>query len=146
EGHVTLPLEPALAERLEPWEREQLARAAGSGRRALRVDFAPSPEHVRHGHTITSIRVRLSELGEIVKVVPRAAPSSTEAPGGLVFTIFLLSGASTDEIAAAAGVSVDSVHELLSKPAERSQGRPEIDEAEIGEDPSVRGRAGVLRV
>lgn len=140
---AALPLDPTIADKLSPSEREQLAQGSASGRRALRVDFAPSPARAAEGWTITSVRERLAKLGELVKVVPLATPVSDAAPGGLVFALLLLSEADEAAVADAAGAKRDDVHVILA-----AQSR--VDTAETAsiesEDETRGGRPGVLRV
>lgn len=71
-------------------EREQLVQGIRSGLRAVALEFVPSQEKAARGLNITSVRERLSALGELVKVVPRALPGT---PGGLTFTLLLLTTA-----------------------------------------------------
>jgi two-component system chemotaxis sensor kinase CheA len=97
-----LLLDAELAAKLAPVEHEHLAKSIAAGRRALRIDFYPSPEHSANGFSITTVREKLSALGEIVKVIPRAVPKSPDAPGGLSFVLLVLSEASDAELASAA--------------------------------------------
>jgi two-component system chemotaxis sensor kinase CheA len=71
-------------------EREQLAQGIRGGLRAVALEFVPSQEKAARGLNITSVRERLSALGELVKVVPRSLP---DTPGGLTFTLLLLTTA-----------------------------------------------------
>jgi two-component system chemotaxis sensor kinase CheA len=71
-------------------EREQLLQGIRAGQRAVALEFVPSQEKAARGLNITSVRERLSALGELVKVVPRALP---DTPGGLTFTLLLVTTA-----------------------------------------------------
>jgi two-component system chemotaxis sensor kinase CheA len=102
---AALALEPALQDKLTGYEREGLAQAVAAGRRALRVDFVPSPARAQAGLNITTVRERMAAVAEIVKVVPRSVPASPDAPGGLAFTLIVLAAAPDEEIAAAAGLA-----------------------------------------
>jgi two-component system chemotaxis sensor kinase CheA len=93
-----LALDPEITAKLAPVEHEQLANSIAAGRRALRIDFHPSPERSEAGFSITTVREKLAALGEIVKVMPRAVPKSPNAPGGLAFVLLVLSEASDAEL------------------------------------------------
>jgi two-component system, chemotaxis family, sensor kinase CheA len=99
---ASLALEPELAKKLTASEREQLGAGVAKGKRALRVDFIPSPARGAGGWTITTVRERLSAIAEIVKVVPVSLPRSEEAPGGLKFTLLFVTAANDEAIEAAA--------------------------------------------
>lgn len=88
--------------KLTPSDREQLVQGLVTGGSAYRIDFAPSPANAAAGISITSVRERVSKLGEIVKVVPRALPKTPERPTGLVFTLLVVSGRTPEELAEAA--------------------------------------------
>jgi two-component system chemotaxis sensor kinase CheA len=96
---ATLPadLPPALAGALDSSEREQLRQGMARGQRAIWTEFIPSPDRVARGVTITRVLEQLTGLGEMVKVLPRAAP---ETPGNLAFTLLLLTDADDERIAA----------------------------------------------
>jgi two-component system chemotaxis sensor kinase CheA len=96
---LVLPAE--IASRLSASEREQLASGARAGRRCVAVDFIPSAARAARGVGITSVRERIARLGEIVKVIPQSRPSDGDAPGGLAFTLILVTGAGDVELAAA---------------------------------------------
>jgi two-component system chemotaxis sensor kinase CheA len=80
-----LPAE--LDAKLSAGEREQIAQGIRGGRRAVVLDFIPTPGKAERGLNITAVRERLSALGDLVKVVPR---SITETPGSLVFSLVLV--------------------------------------------------------
>ncbi len=133
-----LDLDESVASRLAPFERELLVQAEQSGRRAVRVDFSPSPAKAQQGFTINSVRERVSAVAEIVKVVPLAVPQSEAAPGGLSFALLLVAAASDDEIATAVGADARDVHALTT-----GAGRA-IDEEE--DEDAAPQRRGVVRV
>jgi two-component system chemotaxis sensor kinase CheA len=125
-----------VAAKLGPSELQQLRSGARSGRRAVRIDFAPSASQAAAGISITSVREKIGELGEIVKVVP-LSPG-----GGLVFAIVVLTTASNAQLTAATGL--DAVTELLSAaPPSVASFEPE---AEADDDATMEGARGVLRV
>lgn len=99
-----LALEAALADKLSPGEREQLSEGLLSGRRALRVDFSPSPARAATGLTINAVREALAAISEIVAVIPTIVPRSAAAPGGLTFAILVVTHAADEAIVAATGL------------------------------------------
>ena len=103
-------------------EREELASAVATGRRAVRVDFVPSPERAAEGMNITRVREDVGRLGDIVKVIPLSRPASEDAPGGLAFALLLATTADDAAIAAAAGA--DGVEILLERKEERRELEP----------------------
>jgi two-component system chemotaxis sensor kinase CheA len=108
-----LLLDAALDEKLAPFEREQLLRAGDEGHRALRMEFAPSPERAEAGFTINSVRDRLGAIAEIVKVLPRAVPPSAGAATGLVFVLLVTTAATDDDLAAAGGVARETIASVV---------------------------------
>lgn len=129
---ATLTLPAEIAERLSDSERTQLA-LPGDTRRALRLEFIPSPARAAEGVTITTVRERLMPLAELVKVIPVARAASADAPGGLAFQILLLTTATDRELASAVGLEVERL-EVIRKagpPAElpaEGAGETVIDE------------------
>jgi two-component system, chemotaxis family, sensor kinase CheA len=108
-----IALDAALLAKLSVVEQDQIIQGASGGRRALRVEFFPSPAHSVNGITITTVRERVSKVAEIVKVLPRAVAKSDAAPGGLAFTLLLLSDVADDQIAEAASVNLDALALLV---------------------------------
>ncbi|MCP3104794.1 Hpt domain-containing protein, partial [Myxococcus sp. K15C18031901] len=98
--------EKALAARLSPTEREQLAGAA-EGRRAVRLDFIPGADRASRGLTINTVRERVAALGDIVKVIPVAGP--TPGGGSLTFALLLVTDAADAALLDAAGGAPASV-------------------------------------
>ncbi|GEJ57100.1 chemotaxis protein CheA [Anaeromyxobacter diazotrophicus] len=139
-----LDLDPALAAKLSGYERDQLLAALGEGRRALRVDFTPSPARAAEGLNITTVRERVAGVAEIVKVLPRSVPASDEAPGGIAFALLLVAAGSDEEVAAAAGVAPSA---LLPIGRTRGEAAPPQHAPELElELPEVAAGAGVVRV
>ncbi|WP_437940917.1 chemotaxis protein CheA [Sorangium sp. So ce341] len=110
----TISADPEILAKLGPGERVQLAQGLAAGRRALRVDFVPSPARTAEGMNITTVRERVGKLAEIVKVVPLSVPASDRAPGGIAFALLVLTSAPDEEIARAAGA--DGVRPLTVAP------------------------------
>ncbi|WP_437639294.1 chemotaxis protein CheA [Sorangium sp. So ce854] len=136
--------EPEILVKLGPSERMQLTQGAAGGRRALRVDFVPSPARTAEAINITSVRERVGKIAEIVKVIPLSVPASDRAPGGIAFALIVLTDASDEEIARAA--AADVVHPLtMAAPAPLAVAAPieqELDEP-AEREPQLRG---VVRV
>ena len=108
------PIDPEVNEKLTASEREQLAQGAAAGRHGVRIDFAPSPAKAERGLTITTLRDRITAVGEIVRVLPMAMPASEATPGGLLFAVILLTDASLDAVTETAGVPRADVREILA--------------------------------
>ncbi len=126
----TLVSEDPLIDRLAPSERAQLEQGLSQGARAVRLDFQPTPARMAAGMTITTVRERLSELGELVKVLPLSVPRSDAAPGGLSFAILLLTARTDEELAEAVGLSLDNLRSLSAaahEPARRPES-PDLEE------------------
>lgn len=104
EPHATAPLhlelEPELLAKLMPMDREQLLQGIAAGKHALRADFTPSPGKAAAGVSITSVRDQLKAHAEIVRVLPLSVAGTADAPGGLSFALFLLTGTAPETLAA----------------------------------------------
>lgn len=140
-------LDPEVAKKLTASEREQLAQGVSAGHRAVRVDFAPSPERAERGLTITSVRERLAKLGEIVRVLPLTTTPNADAPGGLVFAVLLVTDAGDATLAEAAGARPEDVRVVLA--ASPPHATPPVTFAALRDDhddDGMVGRPGVLRV
>src|SRR5688572_4704738 len=59
---VAVEIPDDLSEKVSPAEAQELGAAAAEGRRAVRVDFVPSPARSERGLNITSVRERLGQL------------------------------------------------------------------------------------
>ncbi len=146
-----LDLEPSLAGKLAAFELEQLLKPAGE-QRALRLDFAPSPEKAAAGLTINSVRQRISAIAEILKVLPTTVPTSTDAPGGLSFALLIVTTSTDEALAAAVGIPLTSIRALAIPPV--AEGSDLIDRADVlppempdtGDDEQGERRRDVLRV
>jgi two-component system chemotaxis sensor kinase CheA len=160
DGAVAVPApdvlqDPLLAAKLTVSEREQLSQGALDGRRGVRVDFAPGASKAAAGLTITTVRERLATVGELVRVLPLTSVATDGAPGGpgtLVFALVLLTHASDEALADAAGVPIHDVTEILgARPLPRA---PDVDPAgppppitfEADSDAVEMQRPGTLRV
>lgn len=148
-GPAELALPADIEARLGDGEREQLAAGVRAGRRALRVDFSPSPGSAEQGLTITSVRERLGAVAEIVKVIPMARAPSDEAPAGLTFAVLLLASTNEGVIADAAGLPAGAVTSLIAEPAApRASAAPARRElpSDRPPEPDEVPRRGVIRV
>lgn len=136
-GRLELP--PEIDGKLDDSDRSELAEGVARGRRAVYVDFVPNAALQEAGINITAVRERVSALGDVVKVIPRHRPQSPEAPGGLAFTLIVLTEAGDEDIAAAAQSTAGEVVELA---ASRPSRVPDPDEDEM----PAPGAPGVVRV
>ncbi|WP_438010013.1 ATP-binding protein [Sorangium sp. So ce321] len=140
----TISADPEILAKLGSSERVQLAQGVAGGRRALRVDFVPSPARTAEGLNITSVRERVGKLAEIVKVVPLSVPATDRAPGGIAFALLVLTSASDEELARAA--AADVIRPLTVAPP-TPLAVAELSEQELDEpaerEPQLRG---VVRV
>jgi two-component system, chemotaxis family, sensor kinase CheA len=101
-------LAPDLLAKVSPAEQAQLAQGVGAGRRAAEIRYVPSPARTAEGITITTVRERVSQLAEIVKVLPTALPKQESSGGGIAFVLLVLSERSLEELGDAAFGSVVS--------------------------------------
>ncbi len=92
---------PAWDDRLSASERTHLVDALRSGRRAWSLVFQPSDDKSSRGISITTVRERIAQLGEIVKVVPRALPDGH----GIAFDLLVLADHEEAVVAEAAAAS-----------------------------------------
>jgi two-component system chemotaxis sensor kinase CheA len=142
---VETPLALEWHDRLAPGERMQLAIGLRDGGRALAVTFAPSEANVARGVTIASVRARLAEQGDVIKVVPRATPDQAST---VAFDILLVTTAATTLIAEIAATTADRLVELVAPTPRSSDDSAELastDELDPVEDTTALGRS-VVRV
>jgi two-component system chemotaxis sensor kinase CheA len=145
-GAPTLDLEASIASKLAPFEADLLVDGVRGGRRAVRVNFSPSPAKAERGYSINSVRERVSSIAEIVKVVPFSVPPSPDAPGGLSFAILLLTSASDADVATAIGVAPETLREIVaSAPLEAGVALPSPEPEELEEEPTMQ-RRNIVRV
>ena len=90
----------------------QLIRGLEAQKRALSVDFCPSPERSAKGLSITTVREKLSAISDIVKVIPLAVPKSERAPGGLAFALLILTDVPNQDLALAVGLDATAFIEI----------------------------------
>jgi two-component system chemotaxis sensor kinase CheA len=137
---VQLPDE--LLSKLSESERDQLTQGLMRGRRAVRLMFVPSPERSQAGISITTVRERVAELADIVKVLPQSMPKSAASPSGLAFILLVVTDRDDTALAAAAGVPLDALISI-EPDAARPDGPPSDDDALSHEqafsDASARG-------
>ncbi len=141
----SLDLPDDLAAKLGAGEVEQLAEGLAAGRRAVRVEFVPSPERAARGLDITAARERVERLGEIVKVLPRGVAPSEHAPAGLAFVLLVLTSAPDEELAAAVEAPSHALQQIhLRTPAQPDPG----EEAPEPSSPAARAfvRVDVARL
>jgi two-component system chemotaxis sensor kinase CheA len=120
-------------------DRRQLAAGSRAGRRAWRLSFVPSEANAGRGVTIGSVRARLAELGDVIKVLPRATPGQAS---GIAFDLLVVSDASAETLAqAAATTTADQVVELIAPLEPRPGASEEPSDAMPGSSPGT-GDAG----
>lgn len=105
-------LRPELSAKLSPAELQEIADGVAAGRHLFQIEFLPSTVRAGQGVTITWVRERIGQLGEIVKIVPRSMKPSPAAPGGLAFDLLVLSDSSAAQLAAAASLSAAEITAL----------------------------------
>jgi len=141
---AALSLDPAVAARLSASEREQLAQAESEGKRAFAISFRPSRELSGAGVNITTVRARVSALGEVVKIAPMSEPGAI-GPTALKFVILVVSAARKEALAEAASSALADVSEVAVSGPPRAPSEPAPLEAY--EDGAAPVRAsGFLRV
>ena len=109
------------AERSEPAgpapdDRWRLPAARHAGRQLWQVSFVPSEANAGRGITIGSVRARLAELGEVIKVLPRATPGEAS---GVAFDLLVASDAPGEAIAQAAATTADQLIDRTEPPGPR---------------------------
>lgn len=141
-----LDLEPTLRAKLSVGEREQLVQGIEGGRRALRIDFSPSPDKAADGVTITSVRERIGLLAEVVKVVPRSVLKTDAAPGGLTFSLVVLTAATDQALADAAATNHDALIPITLAPSVELPISPydTQEDREISDDEAL--QRGTIRI
>ncbi len=136
----SLDFSPALEAKLGAVEREQVAAAIASGLRVAEITFAPSPQRAADGISITTVRGRASDVGEIIKVVPVAA-ARDGAPSGMIFLLLVATSRDVVELAAAVGLDPSEIRRV-----EASAAAPTVleDAEPIGGEAT--GTTGIVRV
>jgi two-component system chemotaxis sensor kinase CheA len=99
--------------KLTTGERRQVALAVERGRKLYTLTFTPSEQATARGMSIATVRPAVATLGDIVKVAPRAVEKSDAAPAGLLFEILVISDATAEQLAEAAGSTPDRVEPLV---------------------------------
>jgi two-component system chemotaxis sensor kinase CheA len=104
--------------RLSSSERHQVAQEMANGVPAWTLAFVPSAENTARGISIATVRARLGELGDIVKVSPRTLHDDEGKQSGVAFEILLLSAAPVEQLAAATAASVETIVRIGASVAE----------------------------
>jgi two-component system chemotaxis sensor kinase CheA len=145
ESSGIIALDPEVLAKLQPVEHDHLATSVAAGKRALRIDFYPSPARSDAGFSITTVREKLSAIGEIVRVIPRAVPKSDAAPGGLAFVLLVLSEASEAELANASSTDASTFLPITLQ-SEPSAASPEPEELDDEPEEFTPASKSVIRV
>jgi two-component system chemotaxis sensor kinase CheA len=144
-----IDLEPALLAKLVPFEIEQIVTGVNAGQRAVRAEFYPSAARSAEGLSINSVRERVGKLAEVVRVLPRAVPATSEAPGGLSFVLLLLTRDTDEHLAEAVGVEASTLRTLCSSPPPLAATPAPLEEEPAFFDDTAfdaQARKGVVRV
>jgi two-component system chemotaxis sensor kinase CheA len=131
-----LLIDPAIDAKLDPFERDLLLKGIRAGRRALRIDFAPSPARAAEGLTISTARERIGALAEIVRIVPLTVPMAEGAPAGIAFALLIVTDASNAQLALAAGIAEGEVRSLV-RDAPQLETTPREDESALAPPESM---------
>jgi len=137
---AALALPPEIATKLSASEVAQLLESGGQGRRAVRLDFAPSAVRAASGLSISSVRERLATVADVVKVVPMSQAVLGDNPTGLVFVLLLVSGRSPAELAQAAGLEPALFVDITAAPPIT------LDARDVGDDDEASERGARLDV
>lgn len=105
-------LPPEVWDGLGASEQAQVRQGGVDGKSVWLVDFTPSVARAARGLSITSVRERIGQVGEIVKVTPHHAPADGTNPAGLVFSMLVLSSGSIAELSDAAWAGAVTVRVL----------------------------------
>ncbi|HEY3804925.1 MAG TPA: chemotaxis protein CheW [Kofleriaceae bacterium] len=114
------PIAPAWDDRLSTGERQQLFQALRSGDHAYALIYRPTERHASEGVSIATVRTALGEVGEVVKVTPRALAAPAR---GIAFDILILSSASREDLARISRMPADEVV-AIELPAEPAAAEP----------------------
>jgi two-component system chemotaxis sensor kinase CheA len=98
--------------RLAPGERQQLFAALRSGAHVWSLTFEPTEDRSARGISISTVRTKLGELGEVIKVAPRTLTGD----GGktrVAFDILLSSECELAVLADAAATTPEAVHAIV---------------------------------
>ena len=133
----SLPLlRPELQAKLSPAELQEVASGVAAGRRLFQIEFLPSTTRASQGVTITWVRERIGEVGEIVKIVPRSMKQSVAAPGGLAFDLLVLTDATAQRLAEVAKLRAEEVMAIGPGPP-AVEASPPAAEPMISTEPPV---------
>jgi two-component system chemotaxis sensor kinase CheA len=125
------PIAAAWDERLAPGERTMLYEALRSGQRAWTIEFVPSDDKASRGISIGTIRSRLGELGDIIKVAPRVLTGGA----GVAFDILLISTAEQAALALDGAISqvtaIDPPPEVIAPVIEEEASEPSLQRAVV---------------
>jgi len=119
--------------RLSQGERQQLFVALRAGTPGWSLTFYPTEEKSARGISIATVRTRLAEVGELIKVVPRTLKGD-DGKMRVAFDI-LLTGPTTAEalaeVVAATAAEVESIA-LAPEPAPAPSDEPDSDVTPMG--------------
>jgi len=122
------PMSATWDTRLSASERQQVFQALRGGGHVYGLVFQPSAELAADSINISTVRTKLAEVGELIKVIPR---SLAPAGRGVVFDILIASDASPAKLAELAAMPVAEVS-TIELPVERDVTR--VDMSAVNEE------------
>ena len=143
---LRLELPAGILEKITVAEAAQLTQAAMRGKRVLRLDFVPSPERAAAGVNITTVRQKLAEVADIVKVLPQARPAGPDAQAGLAFVLLLCTEAHDEALAHAAGIQAGDIVSAVSAAAVEEAARAAPGNVVFDEEDALPIQSGYVRV
>jgi two-component system chemotaxis sensor kinase CheA len=105
-------------QRLSASERQQVALELAKGTPAWTLMFEPSEARTARGISIATVRTRLAELGEIVKVAPRTRLDAHGKQAGIAFDLLVTSTAPAAQLAEVIDAPVGSLTQIVGPPPE----------------------------
>lgn len=124
--------------RLSQGERQQMFVALRANAKVWSLTFEPTAEKAARGVSIATVRARLNELGELIKVAPRSVPGE-DGKSRVAFDILLVSPSVREVLAEVVVASPETVQPIVL-PAE-PVADPEV--VDHGPDVTPVGRATV---
>ena len=125
--------------RLSQGERQQMFVALRSGEHVWSLTFEPTEDKSARGISIATVRTKLGELGELIKVAPRTMPGEAGRTR-VAFDILMTSEAPVTELAELAATAPEDIH-AISLPDEPAPDPMAVDD--ISDDVTPVGRATV---
>ncbi|CAN5584698.1 chemotaxis protein CheA [soil metagenome] len=139
--------------RLSPSERQQVSLELVKGVPAWTLVFEPSEDKAARGISIATVRLRLAELGDIVKVAPRTRVDAEGKQAGIAFDILVTSHAPATQLAEIIAAPLESLVRIAAAAsvvpaldAVLGEALPAAEEEAESEDPANRIGRSTVRV